>query len=585
MQSRQLPRLRQQKHRRRLQRCQGSPAKARRHVQCAVCDEGGWPCPLSVASPTHPPLCHRFSAASTRDVDASLVRRYQNVGDMLQAALSALVATVTTVSTMAAEVPQLKNYINGAFVEPVSGEYIDDVSPATDAVISRIARSGEEDVTAAVEAAVAARSGEWASFSAARRAEMLNAVADKLEERLPELAAMESRDSGKTITMATNVDIPRAVANFRFFAGQIKHDETGCHQMADALNYTLRSPVGVVGIITPWNLPIYLLSWKVAPALAMGNTVVCKPSEVTPMTASALAEIIDEVGFPAGVFNLVHGLGAEAGAALVGAPGVNAVSFTGGTVTGAKVAAAASTTFKKLSLELGGKNSTIVFDDADLDKAVAGAVRAAFLNQGQVCLAGSRVLVQAGIYDTFVEKFVEQAAALKVGDPSDPDAFLGALVSKAHREKVESYVALAKEEGGTIAVGGKRPELGEPFDSGAFYTPTVVLDLPVTARCSTEEIFGPVVTIHKFDSEQEAIDAANGVRYGLAGSIWTRDLTTAHRVAGKIHTGMLWINCWLKRDLRVPFGGVKSSGTGREGGKFSMEFYSEVKNVCVYLGE
>ena len=375
------------------------------------------------------------------------------------------------------------------------------------------------------------------------------------------------------------------MANFRFFAGAARHDATGFHEMtaASALNYTLRRPVGVCALITPWNLPLYLLTWKVAPALAMGNPVVCKPSELTPRTAALLAEVIHEVGLPEGAFNLVHGFGPECGAPLVAHPAVSAVSFTGGTATGERVAASAAPAFKKLSLELGGKNATIVFDDADFDAAVAGAARAAFANQGEICLCGSRILVQRGLHDRFVDALVERVSALRVGDPSDADSDLGALVSFDHRDKVEGYLRLAAEEGGTIRCGGRRPALAAPFDGGAFLEPAVVTGLAPSCRTATEEIFGPVVTVHPFDTEEEAVAIANGVRYGLAGSVWTNDLRRAHRVAAAIHSGMVWVNTWLLRDLRVPFGGVKDSGVGREGGAYSLSFYSEVKNVCVKL--
>jgi aminomuconate-semialdehyde/2-hydroxymuconate-6-semialdehyde dehydrogenase len=339
----------------------------------------------------------------------------------------------------------------------------------------------------------------------------------------------------------------------------------------------------VFGLITPWNLPLYLHSWKVAPALAMGNTVVAKPSELTPTTASLLAEVTQTVGLPAGVYNLVHGYGHEAGQAIVEHPDIKGISFTGGTQTGETVARTAAPMFKKLSLELGGKNPTIVFADADFDKAVAGAVRAAFLNQGQICLCGSRVLVERSVHDRFVEAMAARTSSLRVGPPSDPNSNLGALVSHAHRDKIASYVALGREEGGTVRCGGKVPALPAPFTDGAFYEPTVISGLPATCRTSTEEIFGPVVTVHPFDSEDEAIAMANGVRYGLAASVWTEDLRRAHRVSAALRTGMVWVNTWLKRDLRVPFGGVKDSGVGREGGSYSLSFYSEDKNVCIQL--
>lgn len=477
----------------------------------------------------------------------------------------------------------IDNHIAGESRPARSGRRMDDLEPATGARLATIPDSGAQDVDDAVRAARGALDGSWGRSSTAERADLCDALADALAAHADELAELESRDSGKPISTARTIDIPRAIANFRFFAGAVRHGQTAAHEMADALNYTLRRPLGVVGLITPWNLPLYLLTWKVAPALACGNAVVAKPSELTPLTAARLAVLAAELGAPPGVLNVVHGTGPGVGAPLTEHPGVQAISFTGGTATGARVAAAAAPSFKKLSLELGGKNATLVFGDADLATAVPGAARAAFTNTGQVCLCGSRILVQRAIHDTFVEALVEEVGAWTVGDPADPATRLGALISEAHRDKVEGYIGLGRQEGGTVRTGGARPALGGRLEGGWFVEPTVITGLPPRCRTATEEIFGPVVTVHPFDTEDEAVALANGVRYGLAASVWTRDLTRAHRVAAALQTGMVWVNCWLKRDLRVPFGGSKDSGVGREGGAYSLAFYSEDRNVCVQL--
>ena len=467
----------------------------------------------------------------------------------------------------------LSNVIDGQACRPQGGEYVENINPATNTVISRIPRSRAEDVEAAVKAATGAftRTGptSWRSFSAAQRSAVLERMAQGIEARAAQLVQAEVADTGKSVRAASNVDIPRAASNLRFFASAILHDETGCHKMHDAINYTLRHPVGVFGLVTPWNLPLYLLTWKVGPCLAMGNTIVAKPSEFTPTTATLLAEIAAEAGLPDGVFNVVHGYGAECGQAIVEHPAVRGISFTGGTVSGAIVARTAAPLFKKLSLELGGKNATVVFADCDWEKTVAGAVRAGFLNNGQICLCGSRVLVERSVHDRFVKDFVAKVReTCTVGDPTDQATFLGSVISRAHRDKVESYIAQARELGGTIACGGRRPgaEDGLPahLAEGAFLMPTVITGLPSDSPVATEEIFGPVVTIHAFDSDEEALAMANETKYGLAGSVWTTNLARAHRIAEGVTTGMIWINCWLHRDLRVPFGGVKESGVGRE---------------------
>jgi aminomuconate-semialdehyde/2-hydroxymuconate-6-semialdehyde dehydrogenase len=471
----------------------------------------------------------------------------------------------------------LANFIAGAFV--ASRSYLDDIAPATGEVIAQIPDSDASDVDAAVRAAKNAFPS-WSRTPAAERSRLLLKLADLIERNLDELARLESEDTGKTISLARRLDIPRAVANFRFFATAILHDSSEAHVTdAAALNYTLRHPLGVVGLISPWNLPLYLLSWKIAPAIAAGNTCVAKPSEITPLTANRLAELSIEAGIPAGVINIVHGLGAKAGAALCEHDDVAAISFTGGTVTGAKVAAAAAPKFKKLSLELGGKNPNLVFADADLDECIATSIRSSFWNQGEICLCGSRIFVERAIHDAFVERFVAATRALRIGDPLDETSDVGAVVSEAHLQKILGYVELAKREGGTLVTGGRRIDR-----QGFFIEPAVITGLGCDCRVLQEEIFGPVVTITPFDGEEEAVRFANSTKYGLSATVWTRDLTRAHRVAAAVDSGTIWINCWLLRDLRVPFGGMKESGVGREGGFESLRFFTEAKNVCVKLG-
>jgi len=473
---------------------------------------------------------------------------------------------------------QLANFINGKFVPPRSDAYFDDVNPATAEVIATIPDSDERDVDDAVRAAKAAFPA-WSRRTAAERSNLLLRLADLIEKNLDELARTESIDNGKTISLAKRLDIPRAVANFRFFATAILHQSSDAHVMdAAALNYTLRQPLGVVGLISPWNLPLYLLSWKIAPAIAAGNTCVAKPSELTPLTANRLAELSLEAGIPPGVINIVHGYGNKAGRALTCHDDVAAISFTGGTVTGSAVAANAAPRFKKLSLELGGKNPNLIFADADLDDAIATSIRSSFWNQGEICLCGSRIFVERSIHDDFVSRFSEATKKLRIGDPLDESTDVGALISDAHLQKVMGYIDLATKEGGTIVAGGRRVER-----PGYFVEPTIITGLGCDCRVLQEEIFGPVVTITPFDSEDEAVAFANSTRYGLSATVWTRDLSRAHRVAASLDAGTIWINCWLLRDLRVPFGGMKESGVGREGGFESLHFFTEAKNVCVKI--
>lgn len=477
---------------------------------------------------------------------------------------------------------RINNYIDGNLVEPVSGNYLDNIDPATGRVYSQVPDSAAEDVERAVAAAEKAFP-LWAGASAADRSEVMLKIADLIDNRLEEFARAECVDNGKPLTLARNLDIPRAVKNFRFFAGAVLHTHSETHVTdSSTLNYTLRGPRGIAGIISPWNLPLYLLSWKVSPAMATGNTVVAKPSEVTPMTAYLLSQVCCEAGLPAGVLNIVHGRGVQAGAAITAHPKITTVSFTGGTVTGREVAKAAAPLLKKVALEMGGKNPTIVFADADMDTAIEQGVRAAFANQGQVCLCGSRIFVERDAYDAYIERFVTATKALRVGDPLEPGTDQGALVSKAQFDKVNRYVDLAREEGGEILCGGSPPgPISERCKDGFFFQPTVITGLSAECRVNQEEIFGPVTTIMPFEKEDEVLAYANGTAYGLSASVFTQDLNRAHRLAERIDAGTVWINCWLVRDLRVPFGGMKQSGLGREGGEEALRFYTEPKNVCV----
>jgi aminomuconate-semialdehyde/2-hydroxymuconate-6-semialdehyde dehydrogenase len=476
---------------------------------------------------------------------------------------------------------RINNYINGELREPASGEYLDNYEPATGMVYSLCADSGARDVELAVDSAKAAF-GAWSKTSAEDRMRMLMKIADGIERRLEEFVAAESKDNGKPVSLARAVDIPRAVSNFRFYASAGQHFASESHHMPGiGINYTLRQPIGVVGCISPWNLPLYLFTWKIAPALATGNCVVAKPSEITPYTAYLLSQVCMDAELPRGVLNIVHGRGKKAGQAIIEHPEIKAISFTGGTETGKQIAATAAPMFKKLSLELGGKNPTLVFADCDFEATVKQVVTASFSNQGEICLCGSRIFIERSIYGKFKEAFVARVKTLKVDDPHFETTNMGAIVSKAHKEKVLSYIKLAETEGGKILCGGDELKLGGRCKEGYFIQPTVIEDLPYTCRTQQEEIFGPVVTLTPFETEEEALTMANSVMYGLASSIWTNDLKRAHRVAEKIETGIVWINSWLVRDLRTPFGGVKQSGVGREGGWEAMRFFTEAKNVFI----
>lgn len=453
----------------------------------------------------------------------------------------------------------VENLIGGKFVNVE--ENFDDVSPLDFSVIAKVPRT--KNVEDAVTAAKNALDG-WSALTLHQRCDWLDRIADELENQIEEVARLEALDTGKPMEVALNVDASRSVNNFRFFAGFGRSLESQEFKMDDATNYVVRKPIGVVGLISPWNLPLYLLSWKIAPALLMGNTIIAKPSEITPLTAHFLGRLCVKIGLPNGVLNIVHGYGPEVGQAIVEHPEIKAISFTGGTGTGKIVAATAAPMFKKLSLELGGKNASIVLDDADLEIAVPGVLRSSFLNSGQICLCGSRVLVHSSIYEEFIQKYLQELKEFNIGP----------VISEQHRSKVLSYIELAKEEGGQILAGGRVPD-----KAGAWIEATVIAGLSHTSRTATEEIFGPVVTVHKFDTDEEAIEMANCTQYGLAGSVWSKH--RGRQVAEKIESGMVWVNTWLHRDLRVPFGGVKDSGVGREGGAWSIGFFSEAVNICV----
>lgn len=478
---------------------------------------------------------------------------------------------------------KIKNYINGELVEPISNQYIDNYDPSRGIVYSLIPDSDERDTENAVKAAKAAFH-DWSVTPKDTRSKYLLKIASLIEDQLHELAVAESIDNGKPLHLAKSVDIPRAAANFHFYGTGILHFASEAHAMEDtAINYTLRQPVGVAGCISPWNLPLYLFSWKIAPALAAGCTVVAKPSEVTPMTAYLLSEICIKAGLPKGVLNIVHGLGHKVGNAIVSHKDVPLISFTGGTKTGANIASIAAPMFKKLSLELGGKNPSIIFADCDYDKMLSTTMLSSFANQGQICLCGSRIFIEKPLYEKFKNDFVEKTKKLTVGAPLDDKTKIGAVVSKSHMEKILSYIELAKQEGGKVLCGGNQVTVSGEFENGYYIAPTIIEGLSYDCRTNQEEIFGPVVTIMPFEKEEEVLMYANSTQYGLASVVWTQDITKANRLAINLHTGIVWVNCWLLRDLRTPFGGVKSSGVGREGGFQAIDFFTEPKNVCVKL--
>jgi len=478
---------------------------------------------------------------------------------------------------------RILNFIDGKFAAPVSGNFLENINPATGQLYSYTPDSNNEDVEAAVIAAGKAFPA-WSTTAPDKRFKILNRMAELIEENLEALALAETNDNGKPLTLSKRVDIPRASDNFRFFATGLMHFASESHSMeGKAVNYTLRQPVGIVGCISPWNLPLYLFTWKIAPALAMGNCVVAKPSEVTPMTSYLLCHIAREAGLPDGVLNMLHGTGPGCGSAIVSHPKIKAISFTGSTRAGKDIAAIASPMFKKISLELGGKNPNIIFADCNWEKMMRTTLQSSFANQGQICLCGSRILVEESIYEKFKAEFIEKVKGLTVGDPMEENSRQGAVVSKMHYEKVLACIELAKSEGGKILLGGKPVQLAGRCGNGYFIEPTIIEGLGPDCRTNMEEIFGPVVTLQSFKSEEEALSLANCSDYGLAATIWTENITRAHRVAAMVQSGIIWVNCWLLRDLRTPFGGVKNSGVGREGGWEAMRFFTEPKNICIEL--
>jgi aminomuconate-semialdehyde/2-hydroxymuconate-6-semialdehyde dehydrogenase len=475
----------------------------------------------------------------------------------------------------------IKNYINGQFVNPVFGKYLDNFNPAVGEVYGHIPNSSKEDVEEAYAAAAEAFP-EWSNTTLEARSKILSKIANLILEKLDFLAEAESKDNGKPISLAKQVDIPRAASNFQFFANAITQFSSESHESIglNAVNFTLRQPIGVVGCISPWNLPLYLFTWKIAPAIAAGNCVVAKPSEITPMTAYLLGDICNKAGLPKGVLNIVHGLGTSTGQAIVAHPNIKAISFTGGTKTGAYIASVAAPMFKKLSLELGGKNPNIIFADCDYEKMLTTTVRSSFANQGQICLCGSRILVEEKIYVQFKKDFIEKVAQLKVGNPSDEKTTIGALVSKEHLEKVKSYIDLAAQEGGKVLFGGNKVEV-KGSENGYYLQPTIIEVFDNKCRLNQEEIFGPVVTLMSFKTDEEALTLANEVKYGLSSTLWTNNLNRTMQFSKQLQTGIVWVNTWMLRDLRTPFGGQKDSGVGREGGFEALRFFTEAKNICI----
>mgnify|MGYP001770881671 CR=1 FL=1 len=475
----------------------------------------------------------------------------------------------------------LENFVGGNLIGPLSGKFINNINPATGELFCHIPDSGEKDIEVAVAAAKRAFS-KWSVTPPEERFTILNKIASLIDEHLDELALAETTDNGKPLWLSKRVDIPRASANFRFFATGIMHFAAESHTMEDkAINYTLRHPIGIVGCISPWNLPLYLFTWKIAPALAAGNCVIAKPSEVTPVTAFLLSRICKAAGLPDGVLNIVHGKGDTTGEAIIKHPSIKAISFTGSTRAG--IASVAAPMFKKLSLELGGKNPNIVFADCNWEKMIKTSIQSSFSNQGQICLCGSRILIEESIYGRFRTEFVAQVKRLKVGDPLKEGSKQGAVVSQQHFEKVMRCIEIAKQEGGTILCGGNAVKLEGRCTDGFFIEPTVIEGLGPACSTNMEEIFGPVVTLQKFKTEDEALTLANACDYGLSATIWTQDISKANRIAAKVEAGVIWINCWLLRDLRTPFGGIKNSGVGREGGWEALRFFTEEKNICIQL--